>query len=430
MAGHLRHRLRPLALLPLALALLLGGLTTRAQTPSRHLALGNPSGAVADASQPANYLISREQYALSYHRDRGIPNWVSWHLQASDLGDTPRYEGQFITDTSLPAGWYRVTHGDYTGSGYDRGHMTPSADRTASVADNEATFLLTNILPQAPANNQGLWAQLEAYARDLVAQGNEVYVISGGAGSLGTLAAGRLVIPASVWKVMLVLPAAEGDDAARVTAQTQVIALWTPNDATVQGKTWQEYAVTVRCVEQRTGLDLFAAVEDGVEAVIQGAPCETGPTPTPTTPTPTPTTPTPTTPTGTTVFLALVRAGGTAAPTPTPTTPTPASVVVTFIEYDPPGDDVVGEYVMLRNTGGSAATMTGWTLRDLANNTYTFPAFTLAAGAEVRVWTGAGPDDGANLYWGRGQAVWNNTGGDAAILRDSGGAEVSRYGYP
>lgn len=61
-------------------------LPARAQPQSRHLALGNPSWAVADPTQPTNYLISRDQDALSYHRDRGIPNWVSWHLEAADLG--------------------------------------------------------------------------------------------------------------------------------------------------------------------------------------------------------------------------------------------------------------------------------------------------------------------------------------------------------
>lgn len=427
MAGRPSRAHRLLAMLVLVLALLFGGLAARAQTPSRHLALGNPSGAVADPAQPTNFLISRDQYALSYHRERGIPTWVSWHLQASDLGTTPRYSGQFITDTSLPAGWPRVTHEDYTGSGYDRGHMTPSADRTASVADNEATFLLTNIVPQAPENNQGLWAQLEDHARALVGQGNELYIIAGGAGSRGTLAGGKLTIPESVWKVILILPAAEGDDAARVTTTTQVLAVWTPNDATVAGRAWQDYSTTVRCLEQRTGLDFFAAVEDTVEAAIQGAEC-LAPQPTydtflplvaggaPTAPvTPTPVTPTPITPTPV---------------TPTPVTPTPARVTITAVEYDPPGEDVQGEYVALRNTGGSAVSLTGWTLRDLANNTYTFPSFTLGAGAEVRVWTKAGSNDAANLYWGRGQAVWNNTGGDAAILRDAAGMEVARFTYP
>ncbi|NTU85611.1 MAG: lamin tail domain-containing protein [Chloroflexales bacterium] len=114
--------------------------------------------------------------------------------------------------------------------------------------------------------------------------------------------------------------------------------------------------------------------------------------------------------------------------TPTPVTPTPTSIAIQQIEYDPPGDDVAGEFVLIKNTGSDAADMTGWRLSDEANNTYTFPSFTLAAGAEVRVWTRAGTDDAGNLYWGRTQAVWNNTG-DTAILRDAGGTEVTRYSY-
>lgn len=414
---HAPRLVRPLGLLILAAALILGGLRASAQPASRHLALGNPSGAAADPAQPTNFLIVRDQYALSYHRDRGIPNWVSWHLQAADLGDTPRYSGDFFTDTALPVGWYRVTHADYTGSGYDRGHMTPSADRTASVADNEATFILTNVLPQAPENNRGLWAQLEDDARELVREGNELYIISGGSGQLGLLAGGRLAIPATVWKVILVLPAADGDDAARVTEQTRVIAVWVPNDATVAGRPWDAYATTARCVEERTGLDFFAPVEDGVEAAIEGAACPGA--------------------AANRLYLPLVRSSEppsppptpSPTPSPTPTPPAPAQVTIVLVAYDPPGDDVQGEYVLLRNAGGSAATLTGWTLRDEADTVFMFPAFTLAAGAEVSVWTKSGTNDDANLYWGRGQPIWNNAG-DTAILRDAAGAEVARYGYP
>ncbi|PDW01430.1 DNA/RNA non-specific endonuclease [Candidatus Chloroploca asiatica] len=243
---------------------------------SRHLALGNPSGAVVDVRQPTNYLLLRDQYAVGYHRDRGIPNWVSWHLQMSDFGPAERYSGSFITDQSLPEGWYRVTHADYTSSGYDRGHMTPSADRTATEEDNIATFILTNILPQAPDNNRGVWAQLEEYARAVVREGNEAYIIAGSAGSLGTLAQGRLTIPEHVWKVLLFLPEAEGDDATRVTADTMVLAVWMPNDNSVANASWQDYQTTVRCVEDLTGYDFFSAVEPTIQDRIEGQGCPDG----------------------------------------------------------------------------------------------------------------------------------------------------------
>jgi endonuclease G len=363
-----------------------------------HLALGNPSGAASDPNQPANYLISRAQYALGYHRDRGIPNWASWHLAASDLGTVERYAGPLIPDTTLPAGWHQVQHRDYTGSGYDRGHLVPSADRTASSGDNEATFILTNIVPQAPANNQGPWAELEDHLRNLVRDGNEAYLIAGPQGTAGVIADGALTVPAAVWKVAVVLPAGD-DDLARITPQTSVIAVLMPNDATVEGRPWEEYLTTVGCIEEVTGLDLLAALPDAVETALTGARCPAGSVAQPEQPT-----------------VAGVTQG---AP----------GVRIARVEYDPPDDDLAGEYVLLQNGGTEAVTLTGWTLEDAAGVIYTFPVFTLAANAEVRVWVQAGSDAGANLYWGRTQPVWNNSG-DTAILRDATGVEMSRFTYP
>lgn len=80
------------------------------------------------------------------------------------------------------------------------------------------------------------------------------------------------------------------------------------------------------------------------------------------------------------------------------------------------------------NTGGTAATLTDWTLADAQAHVFTFPAFTLGPGASVRVWTKAGVDGQTDLYWGSGQAIWNNTG-DTATLRDGGGQVVSVCSY-
>jgi cardiolipin synthase len=108
--------------------------------------------------------------------------------------------------------------------------------------------------------------------------------------------------------------------------------------------------------------------------------------------------------------------------------PSLSAVQITYIEYDPPGDDVEGEYVQIENFGAPAADMTDWTLRDDANHVYTFPTFTLNAGASVRVWTKAGTDTATDLYWGSGSAVWTNTG-DCAYLRDSGGTPIDTSCY-
>lgn len=240
---------------------------TPTPTTNVHLTMGNPSNAITNVSQPNNYLMEKTQYSMSYSRDNGGPNWVSWHLDTSWLGSTPRQD-DFRADTTLPAGWYRVTSTDFSGSGFDRGHMCPSADRTNSVASNSATFLMTNMIPQLPANNQGVWANLETYSRTLVSQGNELYIISGGHGLQFFIANGRVAVPAQTWKVIIVLPAGS-NDVSRVTTSTRTIAVVMPNSGTI-GSDWRAYRVSVDQVEAITGFDFFSNVSTGIQAVIEG----------------------------------------------------------------------------------------------------------------------------------------------------------------
>jgi endonuclease G len=247
------------------------------QSGSEHLTMGNPSNAVVNTSQPNNYLLDKPQYAIGYSRDLGRPNWVSWHLSSVWLGSTPR-QNDFRNDTTLPAGWYQVQGTDYTGSGFDRGHNCPSGDRTLSVPDNSATFLMSNMMPQAPDNNQGPWEQLESYCRTLVSQGNEIYIVAGGTGSGGTgsnggvtttIASGHVAVPAKTWKVIIVLPDAGGNDVLRVTSATRTIAVIMPNAQGIRTNTWQSFRVSVDQVEQLTGYDFFSNVPVSVQSVIE-----------------------------------------------------------------------------------------------------------------------------------------------------------------
>jgi endonuclease G len=241
-----------------------------------HLTMGNPSNAVVDVNQPSNYLLDKTQYAVSYNRDKGRPNWVSWHLDSTWLGSTPRQD-DFRNDTTLPAGWYQVQATDYSGSGFDRGHHCPSADRTNSVASNSATFLMTNMMPQAPDNNQGPWANLETYCRTLVSSGNELYIIAGGSGSGGTgsnggttttIASGHVAVPSQTWKVIIVLPSGT-NDVSRVTTSTRTIAVIMPNAQGIRANDWKTYRVSVDQVESLTGYDFFSNVSASIQSVIE-----------------------------------------------------------------------------------------------------------------------------------------------------------------
>lgn len=247
-----------------------------------NMAMGNPSGAVTNTAYTTNYLMVKTQYSLSYHKTRGTPNWVSWHLDNSWLGSTPRQDN-FAADATLPTGWYRPGSSSYSGSGFDRGHNCPSADRTYSVADNSATFLMTNMIPQAPTNNQQTWANLENYARTLVTQGNEVYIImgsygTGGTGSAGTkstIDAGRITVPNKIWKVLVVIPQGT-NDLARVTTSTRVIAINTSNTNSISSS-WGTYRTTVDAIEAATGYNLLSNLSSALQSTLESR-VDAGPT--------------------------------------------------------------------------------------------------------------------------------------------------------
>lgn len=271
--------------LPIALCLIafnaIPAVEGRDKDPSRLLAnrnvrFGMPGEAGTDPVKSKDaYLIERPQYVISYNDRRKSANWVAWQLVSKDIGRVAR--GSFEEDLDLPRGFQRVQFSTYSGSGFDRGHLCPSKDRSAADADNDAVFLMTNIIPQSRACNQNGWERLESYCRDLAFKGKELYIAAGphGLGSLDDegrkkLTIGRaqpfVTVPTSVWKVILVL-----DKGTNPNARSRMIAVWMPNDNTVTDE-WPKYRVSVAEIEKKTGLKFFPLVPDDVAKAIKGKP--------------------------------------------------------------------------------------------------------------------------------------------------------------
>ncbi|MEP0853365.1 MULTISPECIES: DNA/RNA non-specific endonuclease [Cyanophyceae] len=245
--------------------------TPKVSTPSSalksvHLMLGNLSGATESVATPDNYLMVKPQYALSYNRSKGTANWASWQLNKSWLGSADRQDN-FRPDPTLPPGWERVTPTFYSGSGYDRGHIVPSADRTKTLEDNSATFLMTNMMPQTPDNNRNTWGNLEDYSRELVSEGKELYIIAGTAGSQKQPLKGKVTIPASTWKIIVVLNR-PGAGLSSITTDTRVIAVNIPNQDALDND-WKTYKVSVDSLEKLTGYDFISNVNSAIQRVIE-----------------------------------------------------------------------------------------------------------------------------------------------------------------
>jgi endonuclease G len=231
---------------------------------SVHLALGIPVAFVPTGDE----LIVKEEYAVGYRRSRSATTWVSWELNASWLGNVSRYRGRFLPDETLPAGWYRVVHEDYAGSGYDRGHLVPSQDRTRTPAANRATFVLTNVLPQVHELNEGPWLRLEELCHRLAEQGRELFLVAGGVyPAHPRTIGGGVSVPAAFFKIIVVLE--PGQCAADVRASTRVIAVIMPNTSVLPDARWATYRTTVREVERQTGYDFLTRVPAVIQRVIE-----------------------------------------------------------------------------------------------------------------------------------------------------------------
>ena len=137
----------------------------------------------------------------------------------------------------------------------------PSGDRTKSKAANSSSFLMVNMLPQNPSNNRQVWRELEIYSRELVNRGLKLYTFAGGNGELKRINEGKISVPKYVWKVILVENSKTGE--------VETIAVIMPNSEKVKRTDWQDYLVSVDQVEDVTGYDFFAYLNDDVESEIE-----------------------------------------------------------------------------------------------------------------------------------------------------------------
>lgn len=240
--------------------------TSPEQAAQIYLALGNPSNAANNASFPDNYLMVNTAYALSYNSGKGTANWVAWRIAESDFGVTDR-QNNFRPDVSLPKNFTRVTPADYTGSGFDRGHLCPSADRSNSPEANGLTFLMTNMIPQTGDLNRNVWEELETYSRSLVKKGKvDLYVVAGVYGSKGKLK-NKITVPTNCWKIIVAVP--QGASVSAINNQTHVIAVDMPNATGIASEDWRKFRTTVRQIEQRTGYNFLSNLPQNLQDALE-----------------------------------------------------------------------------------------------------------------------------------------------------------------
>ncbi len=237
---------------------------------SFQMQLGNPSGATADTNNYSHYLIQRPVEAMDYNATLGQPNWASWDFTSADTNNAVERLNIYFTDASLPTNFYRVTYDDYTGSGWARGHLCPSADRLDSRTNNDMVFLMSNVMPQAGNQNSGVWLQLENDCRGFAGTNNELLITCGPSRFTGdTFASGHVAVPAYTWKIAVVVPLGSGTALDRINYSTRVIAVTIPNSNSVASMKWTNFVTSVNALQTETGFTFFTALPPNLAAVLR-----------------------------------------------------------------------------------------------------------------------------------------------------------------
>lgn len=237
-----------------------------ARLRSAHTMLGAPTRIAAGKSDET--LLDRGEFVVSYDESLHLARWVAWRVRKADLGKAKR-KNQFHADPELPTGMLRIDTSDYVRSGYDRGHLCPSADRTATDEANHRTFLMTNMHAQRHGLNAGPWEELEVHTRQLLQRPDDVvYVVAGPLVDANPPRIGRgVAVPRASFKVLIALK--EGAGAADVRETVYHAAAIMPNDEAADGKHWQTYETSIREVEQASGYDFFSEIPSAVQDAIE-----------------------------------------------------------------------------------------------------------------------------------------------------------------
>lgn len=192
-------------------------------------------------------------YTLQYSPHYRSAIWVAYKLTNTDIQGAAGRSNSFRSDSTLSARGFQVaSNSDYRNSGYDKGHLVPSADRQSSRQANRATFLLSNCSPQLPKLNRGTWKRLEELIRTLIRSHDTIYIVTGTKlhPGLPRIGKNRIAVPEQFFKAII---ARRGDS---LISYCYIM----PNIADIDSSI-DRYQVTIDSIEKLTGLDLFPGIK-------------------------------------------------------------------------------------------------------------------------------------------------------------------------
>jgi len=205
-------------------------------------------------------IVRHAGFTIQFDPDHKQAVWVAYELTSSETNQVVSRTDNFRPDPKIMGS---ATDRDYKGSGYDRGHLAPAADMGWSSNTMSESFYYSNMSPQLPGFNRGIWKKLESLVRTWAQENGALYVVTGPIleDGLSKVPGTSLSIPRYYYKAILDLREPE----------YKAIGFVMPNMSSKLDL--KNYTVTIDSLEVLTGLDFFVSVSDSLEDLLEKQIC-------------------------------------------------------------------------------------------------------------------------------------------------------------
>ena len=206
-------------------------------------------------------VVKHTYFTLCYSEVNEQAAWVYYILTSENINGDQERTDDFKADPLVSTGSASLE--DYKFSGYDRGHLCPAADMTQNKTAMSESFYLSNMSPQLPGFNRGIWSSLEGQVRDWALNYQKLYVVTGPIfkGIISIIGGNKVIVPGYYYKVLF-----DGNN--------KMIGLILPNSSST--KSLVQFVVTVDQIEEQTGIDFFPGLEDKLENRLEKSSNTTG----------------------------------------------------------------------------------------------------------------------------------------------------------
>lgn len=204
-------------------------------------------------------VIKHTGFSLGYSEFNEQASWVSYVLLPEECNGEEERSSSFYPDKKVLTG--SATNEDYKGNGYDRGHLAPAGDMGYSAITMKESFFYSNMSPQAPSFNRGIWKKLESQVRDWSKNGDTLLIITGPILSdslqLKKIGPNEVRIPKSYYKIIV----------KRIQTGHTAIGFILPNEAS--NEDLSAFVVSIDEIERRTGLDFLPNVSSKYQIELE-----------------------------------------------------------------------------------------------------------------------------------------------------------------